>query len=194
MSATANEFEFGSRPSLGADGAGGPFVVSTESGYAIRAGAPRQGARAVLASGARFAGTFLLIAAAGLLIVPDGDASNGLVSMKLAALVMFAVTGILLLNVGAEGDYPELHVDTVAGQIQIGRRHLRGDFDPRVTLDFADVSSVYLLRSKDHSRPARLFLRIGGGDDAIEVASGREASLDHLRTMLVRDLAQAAAD
>jgi hypothetical protein len=61
-----------------------------------------------------------------------------------------------------------------------------------VTLAFGDVSSVYLLRCKDRGRPARLFLRIAGGDDAIEVASGPEQQLEKLRERLAGDLAREA--
>jgi hypothetical protein len=188
MSVTATEFELQRRAASGAEAGTGPIVEATHWGYEIRDRVPYKALEIIGASAARFAGTLLLIAAAGLLVLPDGSETGGLVSMKLAALVVFTAFGLFLLLAGQVENHPELQVDITRAEVRIGRRR-RGVFQPWMLLNFSSVSSVYLLRSKDRSRPARLFLRINGSDEAIEVASGPQFALEGLRERLATDLA-----
>lgn len=187
MSISTSDFDGVTSTIANGDAAAGPLVEPTSWGYRIRARIANRALLRVGAQAARFVGTLLLIAAASLLVMPDGAGSGG---MKLGALVMFAVFGFFLFRAGQTAAHPELHVDVVAQELRIGYRELRGKFRPGATLAFADVSSVYLLRCKERGRPARLFLRIAGGDDAIEVASGPEQQLEKLRERLARDLAR----
>lgn len=189
MSATSTDYAF---PSAGNRSARlpGPVIDKTHWGYAIRDGDTQVGLRAVAAALGRFVGTILLLAAAGLMVMPDSAHGAGILSMKVAALVMFVVFGAALVLAGRPVQHPEIHVDTTRAEVRVGRRGVRGAFRLVATLAFGDVASVYLLRSKDHSQPTRLFLRITGSDQAIEVARGTEASLEELRGTLTRDLAR----
>lgn len=189
MTLSATEFEF--RASVQREaGKAGPVIDKTHWGYAIRDELPRSAARAMIAASGRFAGTILLMVAAGLLLLPDGAHAPGLLGMKLAATVMFAVFGAALLLAGRRVHHPEIHVDTIRGEVRLGRRGIKGDFHLRAVLAFDDIASVYLLRTKDHSQPTRLFLRLAGADLAIEVASGAQTALEGLRERLTRDLAR----
>lgn len=189
MTLSAMEFEF--RAGVQRDvGEAGPVIEKTDWGYAIRDELPRSATRAMIAASGRFAGTILLIVAAGLLLLPDDVHAPELLGMKLAAIVIFAVFGAALLLAGRRVQHPEIHVDTTRGEVRLGRRGIKGGFDLRASLKFADIASIYLLRTKDHSQPTRLFLRLAGADLAIEVASGAEPALEHLRERLTRDLAR----
>lgn len=189
MTLSATEFEF--RAGVERDSAqAGPMIDKAHWGYAIRDAQPRSVLRAMVSASGRFTGTILLMVAAGLLLLPDGAHASGLVGMKLAAMVMFAVFGAALLLAGQRAQHPEIHVDITRGEVRVGRRSLKGGFELRATLKFDDIASVYLLRTKDHSQPTRLFLRLSGADLAIEVASGPEAELEALRERLAGDLAR----
>lgn len=163
-------------------------IDRTEWGYIIHEPVPVGRAKSLAAAFGRFGGTILLMAAGGLLLLPEMASAPGLDSMKLAATVMFTVVGLILFLSGRAPRQPEIHVDTDQREIRIGRRGLRGQFRPSANLGFQHVASVYLLRTKDQSRPTRLFLRLAGLDEAIEVAKGTASEMESLREVLARDL------
>ncbi|RME18916.1 MAG: hypothetical protein D6801_00140, partial [Alphaproteobacteria bacterium] len=129
--------------------------------------------------------------ALGLLFIADAFDDFGVVSAQVALLVLVGVFGAILLRSRPPRTHPEVQVDLNLGDLRIGRRR-RGVFHPIATLKFADVASVYLLRSKDRRQPTRLFLRIGDGEDSIEIAEGPAWRLERLRQRLVADLSPVA--
>jgi hypothetical protein len=189
MTFSTEDFTYDSRQTpVGADA--GPVLDESHWGYAIRDRNAANGLRCAATAGSRFAGIILLMAALGLWVLPDTAHSSELLTMKLAAMVMFTVVGGALFWAGRAPRHLEFHVDRLRGELRIGRRDLRGGFRLASLLRFEDVASVYLLRSKDRSQPTRLFLRLAAGDGAIEVASGAEEGLELLRLRLTRDLAR----
>lgn len=179
-------------PQLTADGPAcrgdGPAVDDTQWGYAIHDRTRHPALRALIAQTARFAGSFMLFAAMTLMVMPDVLEIVGIVSMKVAWLIMFAVFGALLVRSGQIDVHPEVHIDLNRREVRFGRRGLQGQFCRSGALEFNDIASVYLLRSKETARPVRLYLRFGDGFDAIEVARGPIAALEHLRVRLAADL------
>lgn len=169
-----------------------PQLGITHWGYVLTRSADGAAARRVGAIGGRFFGAILLFAAAGLWVMPDAMLGAEVFAMKLAAMVMFTVFGGWLFWAGQQATDLEYQVDTSRGELRVVSRDLRGNSHLKGTLDFSDIASVYLLRSKDHSLPTRLFLRVGAGDQALEVASGSQAALEALRDRLIRDLAPGA--
>lgn len=179
---------FGEVPGFGAGRRNGaPKVDETHWGYTIHEHARNKGAQFMWAPFARFSGIVLLFIAAALLLLPS-PASIADTPLKAVAAVMFALFGVVLSRTAPSEDHPEIQVDTNRGELRVGKRGFRGTFRQRAGLTFTDVTSVYLLRSKEHGRPARLFLRLGDHGDALEVASGPEESLDALRDRLATDL------
>jgi len=71
----------------------------------------------------------------------------------------------------------------------MGQRNMAGDCRLVAMLDFSEVGSVYLMRSKAKGEPARLYLRVGNSDRALEVAQGRADMLEPIKERLARDLA-----
>jgi len=189
MTLATSEFEF-STPGAAKAAEAGPAVETAHWGYAIHDGRAADGLRRIMAGLGRFVGSILMLAAVGLWILPDTVAGAELFSMKLAAMVMFSVFGGYLLWAGSTPGHLEYHVDVIRGELRVGRRDLRGGFRHSARLTFDDIASVYLLRSKDHAQPARLYLRLAGSDGALEVARGPEAELDPLRDRLTRDLSR----
>jgi hypothetical protein len=171
----------------------GPHIYTTHWGYALRHDTQHQNAGRIAAMGGRFFGAILLMAAAGLWIMPDALMTADVFAMKLAAMVMFAVFGSWLVWAGRRATGFEYEVDTSRSELRVGARDFRGEFQLKGVLAFAEIASVYLLRSKDHSQPTRLYLRVGRGDEALEIASGAEARLEALRDRLARDFAREPA-
>jgi len=168
----------------------GPITEAAHWGYAIRDGGCVFGLRAIMAAVARFVGAILLMASVGLWILPDSVYGAEIFAMKLGAMVLFTVVGGYLVWAGSTPGHLEFQIDVHHGQIRVGRRDIRGGFRLATRLDFDDIASVYMLRSKDHTKPTRLFLRLVGSDAALEVAKGPEPDLDILRDRLTRDLSQ----
>lgn len=185
MTLSATEFE----PPSGQLSRTGSVVEQAHWGYVIRDRDAWGSARALVAASGRFVGTLMLMVAGGLLLLPDSAHAAELAGMKLAATVVFTTLGLIFYYAGSAERHPEVHVDTLRAEIRVGRRGARGGFRRTVTLTFDDIVSVYLLRSKDRTRPTRLFLRLAGGDIAIEAASGSEGQMEALREALARDLA-----
>jgi hypothetical protein len=170
-----------------------PMVETTSWGYVIHDNDSDGCVGKMTAIAGRFFGGLLLAAAAGLWIMPDSLLGPDVFAMKLGAMVMFTIFGGWLVWVGRNCTRLEYQVNLQRGEVTVGARDIRGNFRLKGVLAFADVASVYLLRSKDHSQPTRLFLRIGRGDEALEIASGDETLLEALRDRLTHDFAAAAS-
>jgi hypothetical protein len=165
----------------------GPVIDETNWGYIIRESDAETRLRIAGSITGRFVGAILLMAAAGLWVLPDAIYGADLFGIKLAAMVMFSVLGGYLFWAGRNALRPEFRIDRLHGEIRIGHRSGSGDFRPTARVDFADVVSVFLLRSKD-TRPTRLFLRLVDLDTGLEVADGGEAAMERLKERLTADL------
>ena len=187
---TSTDFEHRLAKATGDDG---PLVETTPWGYVLRDGASGARAGLIAATGGRFLGAILLMAAAGLWIMPDALYGAEVFAMKLGAMVMFTIFGGWFAWAGQRGTSLVCQVDTSRGELRVGSDDLRGTFQLKGQLLFAEITSVFLVRSKDHDRPTRLFIRVGEGNDALELAQGGEARLEALRARLARDLARGAA-
>lgn len=187
MTLTATDFA-NQYPVPGTAAGTGPILEQTYWGYVLREPEVQGVLRVLGAAVSRFAGTLMLLIAIGLLTLPHGAAGVGIAEMRLGVMAVVTAIGLLLFFFGRQEPHPEFHVDTNHGEIRVGRRDWRGRIHISARLRFVDIASVYLLRSKDHRQPARLFLRLKGSDGAIEVASGAEESLEALRLRLNHDL------
>lgn len=166
----------------------GPALDPTHWGYSLHAKDDIGTITRIAAMGGRFFGVILLMAAAGLWVMPDAMMGNDVFAMKLAATVMFTIFGGYLYWVGSNGIGTEIQIDTNRGEIRVGRRSLQGAFVSKGMLRFSDVASVFLVRAKEPGQITHLYMRIGAGDTALEIAAGDEPRLDALRERLTRDL------
>lgn len=165
----------------------GPVVEETVWGYIIRASDADHAYRAAGSVLGRFFGAILLLAAAGLWLLPDSLHSADIIGVKVAAMVMFTVLGGYFLWAGRNAQQPEYRIDTTHNEIRIGLRSSGGDFCQSARVEFSDVSSVFLLRAKD--RPTRLFLRLADLDTGVELATGPLSRMEQLKDRLTSDLA-----
>ena len=167
-------------------------VDSAPWGYAIRDAATDSLTGKLVASSGRFIGAALLMAAAALWVMPDALLTPEVLGMKLGAMVMFTILGGYIFWVGRTCTPGEFQIDTTLGEVRVGTRAVNGGFREKGALTFDEISSVFLLRSKECRSRARLFLRVGGGNDALEIATGRQDELERLRDRITRDLQHAA--
>ncbi len=186
MTLSAEGFEV--KNTLAQDGAGnGPKIVDTDWGYIIRAHDADDGVRAAGSFAGRFVGAILLMAAVGLWVMPDSLYGAELFGMKLAAMVMFSVIGGYFFWAGRHATQPEYRIDLQHREIRIGHCNRGDGFRQSGRVDFDNISSVFLLRSKDY-RPTRLFLRLADLGTGLEIASGSKDRMEALKQRLTDDL------
>jgi hypothetical protein len=185
MSASAAEFDL--RPTTGRE----RHTLAVDPapwGYIIRDAATKSLTGWLVASGGRFCGAILLMAAAGLWVMPDALLTPEVLGMKLGAMVMFTILGGYMIWAGRTCTPGEYQVDTLRREIRFGARALKGGFREKGQLPFDDITSVFLLRSKQQRHTTRLFLRVGTSREALEIATGNQHDLERLRDRMIRDL------
>ena len=187
MSLTATDFDF-SKPGKSRDKDAGPAIDERPWGYAIHDQTRHPGLRATTSKVSRFMGVLSIFVLATVLVTPDDGASTTAFLIKVVLLFALGIGAALFTRAGQQANHPDFHIDTRSNEIRVGRHDLKGQFTLTARLSFKDVQSVYLLRSKERERPARLFLRLDDAGNAIEVASGPERDLDRLRGRLAQDL------
>lgn len=165
----------------------GPVIEETSWGYIIRESHADRQLRTAGSIAGRFIGAILLLAAAGLWVMPDSVYGEEVMGMKLAAMAMFTIFGGYFLWAGRHALHPEYRIDLEHREIRVGLRTRKNAFRQSSRIEFADVSSVFLLRSKEH-RPTRLFLRLADLDTGLEITTGNCAQLEALKQRLTDDL------
>ncbi len=186
MAMVAEDFDIQTRQ-LPESAGHGPGIEETPWGYIIRAHDAAPGLRAAGSAVGRFFGAILLMAAAGLWVMPDSLYGAELFGIKLAAMVMFTVFGGYAVWAGRNASLPEYRVDLQHREIRIGFRAQGDGFRQSGRVDFDTISSVFLLRSKD-CRPTRLFLRLADLNTGLEIATGSKARMEVLKQRLTEDL------
>lgn len=165
-----------------------PVMAPAPWGYTIRA--PRRVCRfgRVWSTGGKLVAAALLLAAAAQWVVPAGAQSADLAVMKLAATVLFLILGGTLAWSTRREAASELQVDLVRHELRLGTQRGQGRFQPVTVLHFRDVGAVCLVRDDPPWGAVRLFLQVGRGSRALEVAGGSEAVLERLRRRLAEDI------
>jgi len=186
MTLSADDFDLQASRAQGRTGSG-PRIEETTWGYIICASEADSNLRAAGSVTGRFFGAILLMAAVGLWIIPDSLYGAELFGMKLAAMVMFSVFGGYFFWAGRNATHPEYRIDLKHREVRIGHRSHGDGFRQSGRLDFDNVSSVFLLRSKEH-RPTRLFLRLADLSTGLEIAAGSKDRMEALKQRLTDDL------
>lgn len=166
----------------------GLVLTDTNWGYIITQANSGKATKLLATLLGRFIGGLLLTAAAVLWLAPDSMVGADVLSIKLAATLLFTIIGAYLIWVGRAGLQPEVQVDLIKREVRRGHRSLRGGFVQVTRLGFDDVGSIFIQRSHEAGRVSRLFLRVGQGDEALEITRGAMLPLERLRDRLAHDL------
>ncbi|WP_300516727.1 hypothetical protein [Aliiroseovarius sp.] len=173
------------------DVARGPRVLQTHWGYTVIESDRARARGMALERGGKLLGAVCMLTAFGFWVLPGTVVGNDTLTMKLALSVSLLFSGLLLIWSARSGYNNEVQIDLARKEMRIGLRNIAGDYQVSAALDFAQIGSVYLMRSKKPGEPARLFLRVGNSDRAVEVADGRVEMLEPLRERLAHDISHA---
>lgn len=176
------------------EAAKGPRVFQTYWGYTVSEGDQAQSRGRLMERLGRLFGVAAVMAALGLWGLPGSLQGADVAVMKLGLTVGLMLVGAVLIWSAKSGFNDEMQVDLVRRELRIGQRNAAGDYRLNMMLGFAEVGSVFLMRTKKRGEPARLFLRIGDSDQALEIAQGRAEYLEPLKARLTRDIAKALGD
>lgn len=170
------------------DAARGPRVVQTHWGYRVTESERVQARGRAFEWGGKILGAVCMLTAFGFWILPGAAYEADTLVMKMALSVSLLLSGLMLIWSARSGYNNEVQVNKTREDVRIGLRNNAGEFHVKTSIFFSEISSIYLMRSKKLGEPARLFLRIGNSDQAIEVADGRVEALELLRERLAKDI------
>lgn len=168
-----------------------PFVSlsNTEWGYVIRSDAQLARRAALIERVCLATGIAFMIAAFGSWMFPQAHASVELGSIgKIASTAALSVPALMFLWIAERGMSSDMEVDTVKSQLRLCVCNRNGRARVLKAIPFEHVGSAYIKRISESSNRARLYLRIKGRKDAVQVAAGRETTMRVLHDRLSTEL------
>jgi hypothetical protein len=163
-------------------------VEGTDVGYDVKTETPF-GDRAVLIERvAAIAGLTLVGLAVAGIYVGRAYHLNGLGSAQLVAGAILLTGGIAYLWISARGMRHQAKFDLEKREMDyVVRNRLNGCRTLR-SVGFDDIKAAFIKRPSGPGKPALLYVRVGEGEDLIEVARGSEDALKKLHARLSHDL------
>jgi len=163
-------------------------VQGTDVGYDVRTETPL-GDRAVLIERvSAIAGlTMVALALAGI-YVGRAYQLEGLGAGQMATGAVLLTGGIAYLWISARGMRHQVNFDLDNRELSYVVRNRLDSYRALRTVSFDEIKAAFVQRPGAANAPAKLFVRIGDGDDLIEVARGTQADLEELHAKLSHDL------
>jgi hypothetical protein len=165
----------------------GPIVSETYWGYVIRPPEPHLERAALIEMVATFSGMLVLFAAYGQWLLPGADLSASLLPLKLVSTAIFAVLGGTLVWIGRMGMVQELHVDRTRQELRLVQRNHQGRGRLLTRIAFDEATTVLIRAPRIPFTPARLCLRLTGGQ-TIDLLPSAIDELLPIRDRLIADL------
>lgn len=163
-------------------------VQGTDVGYDVLTRTPF-GDRAVLIERvAAITGLALLALAVIGLYVGKGYHVQGLGAGHMVAGAVLLTGGMAYLWIAARGMRHQANFDLTRRELHYVVRNRLNTMRVLRTVKLEQITETFIETARDPGKPAKLFVRIGPGDDLIEVARGTEDELDELRDRIERDL------
>lgn len=121
----------------------------------------------------------MMIPAAGIILFLPGlsSASTSVMVVQAAMLFAFLAVGFGLHRYADRGFRKKFQVDSARGELRIGTLNAKDRFFVRTILNVSNIESVFIVRSKDHGKPAQLRVRMKTGTTTVPLAEGSEHSL-----------------
>lgn len=163
-------------------------VRSTDVGYVVKTETPL-GDRAVLIERvSALAGMALVVLAVTGIYVGRAEQIQGLGTGPMVAGAVLLTGGIAYLWISARGMRHQANFDLEARQLDYVVRNRLDGYRVLRSVSFDEIGAVFVKRPARPGQPARLYVRVGTGEDLIEVARGSEDELHRLQLRLTRDL------
>lgn len=168
----------------------GPELTHTRWGYMITsqdaAGAFRRIGFGVM----RFLGAALLLAVAGMWLLPGTSVHPEVLSFKIALSVLFGLLGLSAMWGSVENCRDEMQVDLERQELRRGTRQTNGRFVPTVELPLKDAGELFLSKSRRSGEDAVLYTRRLSAPQALEIAAGAEDILSPMLQRIKSDLSR----
>ena len=121
----------------------------------------------------------MMIPAAGIILFLPGLSapSTGVIVVQAAMLFAFLTVGYALHRYADRGFRLKFQVDSARGEVRIGTLNAKDRFCVRTVLQVGQIESVFIVRSKEPSKPAQLRIRLKTGVNTVSLAEGSEHSL-----------------
>lgn len=162
-------------------------VTETAWGYVVAAGGTLSRNAAAIERAAWLAALALFALAGGHWLVPVVHGLLGL-GTQIALSVALGLVGLALSWLADRGLLEEVQVDLEARTLRWTLGNARGGLRILREVGFDEIGSVFVHRAEGPGQPARLCVRVGRGDEQIELARGREPWLIAIQQRLARDL------
>ncbi|MCP3969065.1 MAG: hypothetical protein GY717_01835 [Rhodobacteraceae bacterium] len=139
----------------------------------------------------RLTGVFLILAASLQWFRPAALISGSAVQTSLGLTALFGATGLALYFFASRGFRRMIRVDLGDRRIRTARVDSRNRTRPTRQFALGEIESVYIKRGDTAHAPARLELRLRGGNECVPVLTGDRAELEELHALLCRDVRHA---
>lgn len=163
-------------------------VEGTNVGYDVRTQTPF-GDRAVLIERvAAITGLTLVALAVIGLYVGRAFHAEGVGAGQMVAGAVLLTGGVAYLWISARGMRHQANFDLTKRELHYVVRNRLNTTRVLRTVGLEQITETFIESAAAPGMPAKFFVRVGPGDDLIEVARGTEDELDDLRDRIERDL------
>lgn len=163
-------------------------VQGTDVGYDVRTRTPFGDRAELIERVAAIAGLALVAMALAGLYVGRAYSMHGLGNSHLIAGAVLLTGGVAYLWISARGMRHQTSFDLAKRELHYVARNRLGTTRSLRSVSFDEITESFITSAAAADQPAKLFVRVGPGDDLIEVARGSEDELDLLRDRIERDL------
>lgn len=132
-------------------------------------------------------GAALLAAAIGMWLIPGMLITTDALFMRMFATIIFVSAASLLLWYSSRGVVSEIQIDNGRGEIREVVRNHAGRMSLLACYSFDSIGGVFM-EPTGSGDAASLVLRYRNSSETVEVATGREDDLAHLRDRISRDV------
>lgn len=159
----------------------------THWGYIVRSGGDAGQGLILTQSLSLLTGAALLAASIGMWLIPGLLAGTDALMMRMFATIVFVSAAALLLWYSSRGVISEIQIDNGRGEIREVVRNHAGKMSLLACYSFDSIGGVFM-EPTGSDDAASLVLRYRNSSETVEVASGREDELTHLRDRISRDV------
>lgn len=132
----------------------------------------------------------MMIPAAGIVLFLPGLSSptTSVIIVQGAMLFAFLAVGFGLHRYADRGFRMKFQVDSASGELRIGTLNAKDRFFVRTILKVSEIESVFIVRSKEPTKPAQLRVRMKRGTGTVPLAEGSERSLVPILERIINTL------